>query len=197
METRIIEILRETKETQIRLTLDMSSSDKGTLNIAGVPFFGHILQSLSFHGRFRLDIEASGDIDVDPHHLVEDTGLVLGDALRRTVEEYGPVQRFGHQVIPMDEALSETVIDVCGRPYLNFQADFPQDYAGIYPVALNHEFLLALTNRAGISLHALCRYGMNSHHMTESLFKALGRSLKQAYTLLDETGQVLSTKGVL
>ena len=147
----------------------------------GVPFFSHVLHGMAFHGGFALRVRATGDLEVDEHHLVEDTGLVLGECLRRLVEQHGPVERFGHAVIPMDDALAEVAIDVCGRPYLVFAADFPQERVGSFPVALVREFLGALANRAGINVHARVHYGDNSHHMAEALFKALGVALGRAY----------------
>jgi imidazoleglycerol-phosphate dehydratase len=197
MDTRPIKVERETRETNIRLSLDLDSKEKGDLALTGVPFFLHLLEAMSFHGGFRLDIAGTGDIDVDPHHLVEDAGLVLGDALAKTVETYGPVARFAHQVIPMDEAVSEVSIDVSGRPFIRFDARFPQTYAGQFPVYLVAEFLTALSNRAKITLHAHCRYGENSHHMAESLFKALGKAVAQAYRAVETGTGERSTKGVI
>jgi len=190
---RIVEVKRTTKETDISLTL---SADGGERDIkTPLPFFTHILTSLSFHGGLGLKLAASGDIEVDPHHLVEDTGLVLGEAIGQVIRQFGPVMRFGHALIPMDDALSEAVIDACGRPYLVYSADYPQARCGDFDVSLVREFLLGLTNKAQINLHASCRYGLNSHHMTESLFKALGRALREALAPLQ--GGPLSTKGVL
>ena len=139
-------------------------------------------------------VEASGDTEVDPHHLVEDVGLVMGDILHRLVSEHGGVKRFGHSVIPMDEALSEVTIDVCGRPTLSFGANFPQKWVGDFDCSLVKEFLAALSSRARLSLHADIRRGENSHHMAEALFKALGKSLKQAY---EPEAEILSTKGTV
>ena len=146
----------------------------------------------SFH---HAHIEAAGDIDVDPHHLVEDIGLVLGDAFT-TLRDGSPLARFGNAVIPMDEALSEVVLDAAGRPYLVYQAAYPQSHAGTFDLSLIREFLFALTMKGGMNLHAHCRYGENGHHMVESLFKALGKALGMAYTPLGEIGP-LSTKGTL
>ncbi|MCK5198823.1 MAG: imidazoleglycerol-phosphate dehydratase HisB, partial [Spirochaetales bacterium] len=137
-----------------------------------------------------------GDLEVDPHHLVEDTGLVLGAALKKTIDTYGAVKRFSHTVISMDEALSEITLDVCGRPYLVCIASYPQEYSGQFQMALLKEFFAALTTSAGISLHADCRYGDNSHHMAESLFKAMGKALKISYTP-SNSEKVMSTKGKL
>jgi imidazoleglycerol-phosphate dehydratase len=149
---------------------------------------------MAFHGAFSIRVEALGDTDVDPHHLVEDVGLVLGDTLAKLSWDTGPVKRFGHAVIPMDEALSEVTVDVSGRPSLIYQASFPQSHAGDFDLALLREFMVALSGRARISLHGTVRYGENSHHMAESLFKALGKAIGQAYTFEDK---VLSTKGAL
>ena len=122
-------------------------------------------------------------IDVDPHHLVEDIGLVLGDAFAEIRKAGGPQKRFGHFIIPMDEALSEVTIDAAGRPYLVYKAEYPQERAGNFDLSLIREFLLALSTRGGMNIHADCRYGENSHHMAEALFKALGKALGQAFFL--------------
>jgi len=145
------------------------------------------------------DVIASAGVDdglLDAHHLVEDVGIVLGKAMASTVEDFGHVRRFGSSMIPMDEALSEAVVDVSGRPYLVYTADYPQEYCGEFPVALLQEFLYALAHKGGLTLHASCRYGANSHHMAEALFKALGKALQQAFRKA-ETGEPASTKGVL
>jgi len=194
METRRITEERNTKETQIKLILDLDSPKEPKIDTP-VPFFNHILNSMAFHGGFFLQITAAGDIDVDPHHLVEDTGLVLGDALREAVMSYGPIQRFGHSIIPMDDALSEVTIDASGRPFLVFNADFPQEYAGSFPLFLLREFFIALSTRGGLTIHGSCHYGENSHHMAEALFKALGKALGQAF--VRKQGNPASTKGSL
>lgn len=194
MASRKVEITRKTKETDISLTLDLNG---GSIQIAtGIPFFDHMLTALAFHGNIGIDLQANGDIEVDPHHLIEDTGLVLGSALRETVDNYGAITRFSHSIIPMDEALSEITIDVCGRPYLVYKAEYPQEYSGQFQMALLKEFFAALANSAGMALHAECRYGENSHHMAESLFKALGKALKSSFTLT-KSKIVMSTKGKL
>jgi len=157
-----------------------------------------MLTAMAFHGGFSLNLTGDGDIEVDPHHLVEDTGLVLGDALKEHTLINGPVQRYGHAVIPMDEALAEAVIDFCGRPTLVYSAEYPQPYSGDFDMALLHEFFAALTSRGGFALHALIRNGANSHHMAEALFKALGKALRIACTPLEgNLTEVQSTKGLL
>lgn len=194
MSSRKVEIERKTKETDISLSLDI---DGGSISIStGLPFFDHLLTAMTFHGDIGIDLKAKGDLKIDPHHLVEDTGLVLGAALKKTVDTYGAVKRFGNTVIPMDEALSEITLDVCGRPYLVYNADYPQEYSGQFQMALVKEFFIALSNAAGMALHANCRYGDNSHHMVESLFKALGKTIKVSYRLTS-SDKIMSTKGKL
>jgi len=196
MNERAVVVKRSTRETEIELLVNLSRREEPAVEIEGVPFFCHLLHSMAYHGGFYLKIKADGDIAVDPHHLVEDVGLVFGSALSRMVSEHGNVQRFGHAVIPMDEALSEVTVDVCGRPALVYRADYPQGRAGNFELFLLREFFIAFANEAKISLHALCRYGENSHHMAEALFKALGRALSAAYQPR-EVDAPLSTKGSL
>jgi imidazoleglycerol-phosphate dehydratase len=207
MKPRTASCSRKTKETDIRVDIDLDRPGKIVVD-SGIGFFNHLLEAAAFHGRFSLSVRARGDLEVDFHHLVEDTGLVLGDALRQAAEERGDFQRFGHSLIPMDDALSEVSVDAGGRPYLVFSASFPQARCGDFEMVLIREFLVALTNRARITVHALLRHGQNSHHCAESLFKALGRALHQAYgPPADATafrgagkagsGQNLSTKGTI
>lgn len=193
--SRKVTVERKTKETDIKLALDLSS--RGNISISTtVPFFDHMLTSMAFHGGFSLTIEATGDIEVDPHHVVEDVGLVFGDALFQSLE-FGAVMRYGHSVIPMDEALSEVTIDVCKRPYLVYMAEYPQTHSGNFDMSLFREFFQALANRAQVNLHANCRYGHNAHHMSEALFKALGKTINQSYTLVGDDLGNMSTKGAL
>jgi len=197
--SREIFINRETKETQIKMTLNMSGTGNIEINTP-LPFFSHMLHAMSFHGRFDFKLEAYGDIEVDPHHLVEDTGLVLGLALSQTLENFGAVHRYSHAYIPMDEALSRIVIDVSGRPYCRYSVDYPQAFSGLFPMETLREFFLGLSQQAKISLHADCLHGENAHHMSESLFKALGIALKAAYTSKNEhkdNTSLMSTKGYL
>ncbi len=194
-----IQVSRSTKETAIDLILDFDKPAELSFSF-GLPFFEHMLHAMAFHGGFGLKIKAKGDLEVDPHHLVEDLGLVLGQALSQYLDQIGAVDRYGSSIIPMDDALSEAVIDVCRRPYLVYQAQLPQTHAGTFDLSLLREFFLALANTARINLHLNCRYGVNSHHMVESLFKALGRAIKQAYLprLDDKKGTAsMSTKGAI
>jgi imidazoleglycerol-phosphate dehydratase len=191
---------RKTAETEISAEICFDSASKIEVG-TGVPFFDHLLGAMAFHGRFGLALKARGDLQVDEHHLVEDSGIVLGEALARLVEEKGPVARFGHAVVPMDEALCEASIDVCGRPLLVFTGEFPQARIGAFEAVLVREFLSGLVSRARIVVHACLRYGANSHHLAESLFKALGLALAQAYRPLAGAtlgeGQGMSTKGTI
>jgi imidazoleglycerol-phosphate dehydratase len=187
-------VTRTTKETDITVTIAFGEWFEPEVN-TGLPFLDHMLSACAFHGRFGLRIAARGDLEVDAHHLVEDTGLVLGSCLAKLLEEGGPVRRFGHAVIPMDEALSETTIDVCGRPTLRYNPRFPQDWSGDFPMWLFREFFLGLATNARIALHLDCRYGENAHHMIEALFKSLGKAIAAAYAPAGDAG--MSTKGVI
>lgn len=193
MKERKVSLKRTTKETDIFMELDPDANGEISISTT-VPFLDHMLTAMAFHGRFNLKVEATGDIEVDPHHLVEDAGLVLGELLNKITQMDTNVKRFAHTIIPMDEALSEIVIDVCGRPTLVYNMLLPQERVGLLDMALIREFFIALTNRAKISLHVNTRYGENSHHIVEAAFKALGKALKQAYTLEEISGGI-STKG--
>jgi imidazoleglycerol-phosphate dehydratase len=187
---RRIETSRKTKETDISVVLDLSGP--GDIRVdTGLPFFDHLLTSMAFHGGFGLSVTARGDVEVDAHHLVEDTGLVIGSALADILQRCQPVARFGHAVIPMDEALAEVAVDVCGRPTLGYRPRFPQARAGSFDLWLLREFFLALADQARISIHVDTRGAENSHHAAEAVFKALGRALAQAYG----PGRAMSTKG--
>ena len=189
---RCIETSRKTKETDVTVGLDLSGP--GDIRVdTGLPFFDHLLTSMAFHGGFGLSVTARGDVEVDAHHLVEDTGLVLGTALADIFQRCQPVARFGHAVIPMDEALAEVAVDVCGRPTLGYRPRFPQARAGSFDLWLLREFFLALSNQARVSIHVDTRGAENSHHAAEAVFKALGKALAQAYG----PGRAMSTKGGL
>ena len=189
---RRIETSRKTKETDVTVGLDLSGP--GDIQVdTGLPFFDHLLTSMAFHGGFSLSVKARGDVEVDAHHLVEDTGLVIGTALADILQRWQPVARFGHAVIPMDEALAEVAVDVCGRPTLGYRPRFPQARAGSFDLWLLREFFLALANQARVSIHVDTRGAENSHHAAEAVFKALGKALAQAYG----PGRAMSTKGGL
>ncbi len=191
----MIKVERKTRETDITVHFEGPESAPGTI-ATGLPFFDHLLTSMFFHGSLGFSVKASGDLEVDPHHLVEDTGLVMGDAIRRFVEKESSIVRFGHAVIPMDDALAEAAIDAGGRPFLHMEAHFPQSRCGDFDVSLLKEFFRALAIRGGLNLHLSGRYGENSHHIAEALFKASGRALGTALAV-QKAGKVPSTKGTI
>jgi imidazoleglycerol-phosphate dehydratase len=193
MRQAIIE--RSTKETSLKVALYLDQPGRCQIKM-GLPFFEHMLHAMAFHGGFGFEISGQGDLEVDPHHLVEDTGIVLGQAFAQALGD-SPVQRYGHAIIPMDDALSEATVDFCRRSYLVFNANFPQDRSGNFDMFLFREFFQALANKAEINLHLNCRYGINSHHMIEALFKSLGKALYQGSRLIAAEQGVLSTKGYI
>ncbi len=193
----LIEINRKTAETDISLKLDLEKRVKPSIS-TGLPFFDHMLYAMAFHGKFYLEIRATGDIEVDAHHLVEDIGLVLGQSLKESFKDKGAINRYGSAIIPMDDALSEVIIDVCNRPYLVYNVNFPQEMSGSFANFLFKEFFQALVSEAKINLHLNVRYGENSHHISESLFKASGIAMEYAFRKTGEKGTAsMSTKGII
>ena len=191
--SRAYSIERKTKETQIAVNLCL---DGGEVRVStGIGFFDHMLTALAFYAGFGLELEAAGDLEVDGHHTVEDTGIVLGQALNHALGDRKGIRRFASACIPMDEALCFTVLDFSNRPFLVFDADMPQPMIGTYDPCLTEEFLRALAVNSGLTLHMKCLYGKNAHHITEALFKSLGAAVKEAVQITG-TG-VTSTKGVL
>ena len=192
MRTATVE--RKTKETDIWLSLDL---DGGKVSVnTGIGFFDHMLNSFATHGGFGLQVKVKGDLHVDEHHTIEDTGIVLGKALGEALGDKGGIERFGSFYVPMDEALAFASVDVSGRPFLVFDAAFPQERCGGYDCAMTVEFMRALAFNAGITLHLRSLYGDNSHHITEVLYKAAAHALRLAVKP-NESGKPLSTKGVL
>ena len=186
-------ISRVTKETDISLNLSL---DGGEVRVStGIGFFDHMLTALAFYAGWGLELTVKGDLQVDGHHTVEDTGIVLGQAVKQALGDRTGIRRFGSAFVPMDEALCFTALDISNRPFLVFNADMPQPTIGDYDACLTVEFMRALAVNAGITLHQTCHYGSNAHHMTEGLFKSLGLALKDAVKV-DGAG-VVSTKGVL
>lgn len=197
---RQLDVTRKTRETDISATLVFPESpgarvqERDLTVKTGIPFFDHMLYAFLFHGGFEGEIVATGDTDVDDHHTVEDVGIVIGSLFSRVPQEFGPVARFGHAIVPMDDSLGEVIVDACGRSYLVYQVAFPQPYAGRFDLALIHEFFYGFSVHARANVHVLGRYGINGHHLAEALFKAAGRALSAAYYPADA---VLSTKGTL
>lgn len=191
--SRTAAVERNTKETQIKVSLDL---DGGEVQVStGVGFFDHMLTAFGFYAGVGLQLEARGDLYVDGHHTVEDTGIVLGQALKEALGDRKGIRRFGYAYVPMDEALTFTALDFSNRPYLVFDAPMPQERIGDYDACLTLEFMRALAHNAGITLHQKCFYGANAHHITEGLFKSLGLAVKDAVRI--EGTAVTSTKGVL
>lgn len=190
---RAYSICRKTKETEINLSVCL---DGGEVKIStGIGFFDHMLTALAFYAGFGLELMVKGDLEVDGHHTVEDTGIVLGQAISQALGDRKGIRRFGSAFVPMDEALCFTALDFSNRPYLVFDADMPQPMIGAYDSCLTVEFMRAVAVNAGLTLHQKCHYGANAHHITESLFKSLGMALKDAVKV--EGTAVVSTKGVL
>lgn len=184
---------RKTKETDIsaQLCLDGGNSEIST----GIGFFDHMLNSFAVHGGFGLKLKAVGDLDVDCHHTVEDTGIVLGRAFAEALGDHSGITRFGSFFAPMDESLAFAAVDVSGRPFLVFQANFMQERIGEYDSCMTEEFFRAFAVNAGITLHAKVEYGANAHHQTEALFKAAAHAMRIA--VAPAGSGVLSTKGSL
>lgn len=189
--TAVIE--RNTKETQIRLSLNLEG---GEVQVStGIGFFDHMLTAFGFYAGIGLKVTVKGDLYVDGHHTVEDTGIVLGQALKEALGDKKGIRRFGSAYVPMDEALTFTALDFSNRPYLVFDAQMPQERIGDYDSCLTLEFMRAVAHNGGITLHQKCFYGVNAHHITEGLFKSLGLAVKDAVRI--EGDRVTSTKGVL
>ena len=194
---RIGELTRETKETRIRVRLNLDGT--GVTKVAtGIGFFDHMLEAFGRHGGFDLDVEARGDLHIDMHHTVEDTGIVIGQALALAIPGFKGVRRFGHAYVPMDETLTRCAIDLSGRAYLIWKVSFPTEKIGDFDTQLFKEFHQAFAMNAGACIHLDTLYGDNSHHIAESGFKALARALRTAVEIDPKAGgQPVSTKGVL
>lgn len=191
---RCATVERKTKETDIKLSLNL---DGGKIFIdTGIGFFDHMLNSFATHGRFGLEVTVNGDLNVDEHHTIEDTGIVLGKAFADALSDKNKIERFGSFYVPMDEALAFASVDISGRPFLVFDADFPQDKCGGYDCAMTVEFMRAFAYNAQITLHLKSLYGDNSHHITEALYKSCAHALRLAVKQ-NTSNSLLSTKGVL
>jgi imidazoleglycerol-phosphate dehydratase len=194
--TRTAQIQRTTNETDISLSLTLDGSGAGARN-TGVGFFDHMLDALARHGRMDLEVDAQGDLQTGAHHTVEDVGLVIGQALDEALGDRRGIARFGHAVVPMDEARASATIDISGRPFTAWEADLPPLGIAGFDEGLAEEFFRALASTAKLTLHVTVEAGTNGHHMVEASFKAVARALRQAVAIdPDETG-VPSTKGLL
>lgn len=192
MRTSVIE--RNTKETQIKVELNL---DGGEVNAStGIGFFDHMLIAFGVHGGFGLNVTVSGDLEVDTHHTVEDTGIALGTAFKQALGDMSGIERYGAFSVPMDESLAQATLDISNRPFLVFNADFKQEKCGDYETCVTEEFWRAFAMNSGITLHISVLYGENAHHEIEAIFKAVAHALKLAVKR-NTDGSVLSTKGVL
>ncbi len=191
---RTASVSRKSKETDISVQLNL---DGGEVSVqTGIGFFDHMLTAFAVHGGFGLTLTCKGDLEVDCHHTVEDTGIVLGQAFQKALGDKGGIARYGSFFVPMDEALGFCAVDISGRPYLVFDARFPEERVGEFDTCMGAEFFRAFAFNAGLTLHLRVPYGENSHHMLEALFKAAGHALKIACRETAD-GAVLSTKGML
>ena len=194
---RTAEVRRDTKETQIRVRVDLDGTGAAAV-ATGIGFFDHMLDGFARHSGIDLEVETRGDLHIDMHHTVEDTGIALGSAIKQALDGFKGVRRFGTAYIPMDETLTRCALDLSNRPYLIWKVAFPRDKIGEMDTELFKEFHHALAMNAGACVHLETLYGDNSHHIAESGFKALARALRQAVELDPKTqGAAPSTKGVL
>jgi imidazoleglycerol-phosphate dehydratase len=191
------EVVRDTKETRIRVRVDLDGTGVSTIS-TGVGFFDHMLESFARHGGIDIEVETKGDLHIDMHHTVEDTGIVLGLAIKAALDGFKGIRRFGHAYIPMDETLTRCALDLSNRPYLIWKVTFPRDKVGEMDTELFKEFHHAFAMNLGACVHLETLYGENTHHIAESGFKALARALRAAVELDPKTqGAAPSTKGVL
>lgn len=194
---RQAQVNRKTNETEIALRVALDGSGASRID-TGIGFFDHMLNHLSRHGLFDIDIQAKGDLHIDPHHTVEDVGICLGKAFLEAVGTPRGIRRYGHAVIPMDEALAEVAVDFSGRPFLVFNADLPKGSLGGFDVELAEEFMQAFAMNSRITLHVNLRYGKNTHHCIEGIFKAFAQALRRALETDPRNSDVIpSTKGML
>jgi imidazoleglycerol-phosphate dehydratase len=193
--SRTAEITRETKETQVRLRLDLDGGDAAIST--GIGFLDHMLDLLARHGRLGLQIEAKGDLETSAHHTTEDIGICLGQAIDEALGDRARIRRYGSALVPMDEALGECAIDISGRPYCAFDADLPDVTIAGFDSELTEEFFRAVSSNTKLTLHLWVRSGSNAHHMIEACFKAFARALREAVSIDPGESGVPSTKGTL
>lgn len=195
--TRSADVSRNTKETQIRVRLDLDGSGRATL-ATGIPFLEHMLDQVARHGMLDLDVEAKGDLEIDAHHTVEDVGITLGQAFARAIGDKSGVRRYGHAYVPLDEALSRVVVDLSGRPGLVYNVKYTRALIGEFDVDLVREFFQGFVNHALVTLHIDNLSGVNAHHQCETVFKAFARALRMAVEPDErQGGRIPSTKEAL
>lgn len=194
---RVAEVVRNTRETQITTSVNLDGAGHATLD-TGVPFLEHMLEQVARHGLLDIGIKAVGDLHIDAHHIVEDIGITLGQALADACGDKKGIRRYGHAYVPLDEALSRVVVDFSGRPLLQYEVNFPRARIGEFDVDLIYEFFQGLSNHAKLTLHIDSLRGRNAHHIAETIFKAFGRALRMGVERDPRGDQVIpSTKGKL
>jgi len=193
---RIAEVKRKTRETDICVRFNLDGEGKSIVN-TGIGFFDHMLEGFAKHGFFDLEIDIAGDLQVDGHHTVEDAGIVLGNAIKEAIGDKKGIKRYGYFILPMDDALALCAVDLCGRPYLQFDCSFPQNMVGSFDTTLVKEFFYAVSYSAAMNIHIKMLSGENSHHMIEAVFKAFAKALDEAVSIDGRVKDVLSTKGSL
>ncbi|NLL77603.1 MAG: imidazoleglycerol-phosphate dehydratase HisB [Clostridiales bacterium] len=194
--TRSTTVERKTKETYISVILNLDGTGKSEIS-TGIGFFDHMLEGFSKHGFFDLKIKVNGDLDVDGHHTVEDTGIVLGQAIKNALGDKVGIKRYGFFILPMDDALALCSIDLCGRPYFSFDCEFTAENVGGLATELVKEFFYAVSYSCGMNLHIKILSGVNNHHMIEAIFKSFAKALDEAVMKDERIEDVLSTKGSL
>ncbi len=192
---RTAEMIRNTKETKIKMSLSLDSEKSGLEGSSGIGFFDHMLNSFCVHGGFNVKLEMSGDLHVDAHHSVEDAGIVLGSLFSEVLKDKSGIKRYGFSYVPMDEALAFAAIDISGRPYVAYNVPLTAANVGDYDAQLTEEFMRALAFNMGATLHIRLEYGVNEHHITEAVYKSVARAVREAVKI--SGGGVLSTKGLL
>jgi imidazoleglycerol-phosphate dehydratase len=193
---RVATVDRKTRETKISVSLALDGRGNAPIH-TGVPFLNHMLDSFARHGFFDLKVEATGDLEVDDHHTVEDVGIVLGRAFRDALGDRSRIRRFGEATVPLDEALCTAVVDISGRSYLAYNLPIKQERVGAFQTVLVHDFMKALADETGMNLHLNLHSGRNPHHIIEAAFKALARAMDNATALDPRVTGALSTKGTL
>jgi imidazoleglycerol-phosphate dehydratase len=194
--SRTAHIRRETGETKISLEINLDGSGKSQL-VTGIGFFDHMLTLLAKHSLIDVNLQAQGDLHVDPHHTVEDVGICFGKALTQALGDKAGIRRYGHTILPMDEVLVTAALDLSGRPFCVWNVDLPPEMLGTFNAPLAEEFWRAVSGAGAFNLHVLCHHGRNSHHIVEAIFKATARALRQAVEMDPRNPGIPSTKGVL
>ncbi|SDA64945.1 imidazoleglycerol-phosphate dehydratase [Butyrivibrio sp. INlla18] len=196
MGSRTATVARNTKETKITVSLNIDGTGKSKID-TGIGFFDHMLEGFAKHGLFDLEVNVEGDLNVDGHHTVEDTGIVLGQAIMQAIGNKKGIKRYGNMILPMDESLVLSAIDLCGRPYFVMDAEFSSPMVGDFDTQLVREFFYAVSYSAMMNIHLRVITGINDHHKIEAMFKAFAKSLDEATTIDPRITDVLSTKGAL